>query len=350
MAEYVLLGKRIPKPDAINRVTGRMVYADDMTLPGVLAGKILGSPVAHGRIRRLDVSKAARLPGVRAVVTAQDAPIIRYGGIVRDKLIFATDVVRYHGDPIAAVAADNVDIAEEALHLIDVEIEALPALIDPKEAAHSSTMIHEGWEGYPALPNLGRQGNVTSSGRVQWGDVQQGFAQADYVFEDRYDIAMAHQTYIEPRAAMAQVEPTGRISVWTATQGIFPLRDSLAGIFGVPQTKIRVIPTEIGGGFGGKIAAVTEPAAILLAQKSGWPVKITYKRDEDFLSSTPRRPAVIGHGGSSDGSLPCAARRYVCLYGLHQPAAVWGLPCPRQSADYLCGGIAHGYAGLAAWP
>src|SRR5207249_4481270 len=186
MAEYALLGKRIPKPDAINRVTGRMVYADDMALPGVLAGKILGSPVAHGRIRRLDVSKAARLPGVRAVVTAQ-----------------------------------NIDIAEEALHLIEVAIEALPALIDPKEAAHSAVMIHEGWEGYPALPNLGRQGNVTSSGRVQWGDVQQGFAQADYVFEDRYDIAMAHQTYIEPRAAMAQVEPTGRISVWTATQGIF---------------------------------------------------------------------------------------------------------------------------------
>src|SRR5882672_2458420 len=245
-----------------------MVYADDMTLPGVLAGKILGSPVAHGRIRRLDVSKAARLPGVRAVVTAQDAPTTRYGGIVRDKLVFATDVVRYHGDPIAAVAADNVDIAEEALHLIDVEIEALPALIDPKAAAHSSLMAHEGWEGYPAIPNLGRQGNVTSSGRVQWGDVQQGFAQADYVFEDRYDIPMAHQTYIEPRASMAQVEPTGRISVWTATQGIFPLRDSLAGIFGVPQTKIRVVPTEIGGGFGGKIAVVTAPITLPQATTS----------------------------------------------------------------------------------
>src|SRR2546428_10883929 len=288
MAEYALLGKRIPKPDAINRVTGRMVYADDMTLPGVLAGKILGSPVAHGRIRRLDVSKAASLPGVRAVVTAQDAPTARYGGIVRDKLIFATDVVRYHGDPIAAVAADNVDIAEEALHLMEVEIEALPALIDPKEAAHSAIMIHDGWDGYPALPNLGRQGNVTSSGRVQWGDVQQGLAQADYVFEDRYDIAMAHQTYIEPRAAMAQVEPTGRISVWTATQGIFPLRDSLAGIFGVPQTKIRVVPTEIGGGFGGKIAPGTQPAALLLAPKKRPPLKNTFKPDNSFLTPPPR--------------------------------------------------------------
>ena len=114
MAEYALLGQRLPKPDAVNRVTGRMVYADDMHLPGTLAGKILGSPVAHGRIRRLDVSKALRLPGVRAIVTAKDAPTTRYGGIVRDKLVFATDVVRYHGDPIAAVAADNVDIAEEA--------------------------------------------------------------------------------------------------------------------------------------------------------------------------------------------------------------------------------------------
>lgn len=293
MAEYALLGKRIPKPDAVNRVTGRMVYADDVTLPGVLAGKILGSPVAHGRIRRLDVSKAASLPGVRAIVTAKDAPATRYGGIIRDKTIFATDVVRYHGDPIAAVAADHVDIADEALHLIEVEIEPLPVLIDPKEAAGSTTLIHEGWEGYTAIPNLGRQGNVTSSGRVQWGNVEHGFAQADFVFEDRFEVPMVHQTYIEPRAATAYVEPNGRISVWTATQGIFPLRDSLAGIFGVPQTKVRVVPTEIGGGFGGKIAAVTEPAAILLSQKSGRPVKITYKRDEDFLSTTPRRPAVF---------------------------------------------------------
>ena len=114
MPEYALLGKRLPKPDAINRVTGRMVYADDMALPGVLAGKILGSPVAHGRIRRLDTSKAERLPGVYAVVTARDAPSNFYGGIIRDKLIFARDVVRYHGDPIAAVAADTVDTAEEA--------------------------------------------------------------------------------------------------------------------------------------------------------------------------------------------------------------------------------------------
>jgi CO/xanthine dehydrogenase Mo-binding subunit len=305
MAEYALVGTRLPKPDAMNRVTGRMLYADDMTLPGLLAGKLLGSPVGHGRIRRLDTSKALRLPGVRAIVTAKDAPTTRYGGIVRDKLVFTADVVRYHGDPIAAVAADNVDIAEEALHLIEVEIEELPVLIDPKEAAESTTLIHTGWEGYPAIPDLGRKGNITSEGRVQWGDIKQGFAQADYVFENRFEVAMAHQVYIEPRAAMAQVEPNGRVSVWTATQGIFPLRDNLAHIFALPQHKVRVVPTEIGGGFGGKIAPVTEPAAVLLAQKSGRPVKITYKRDEDFLSTTPRRPAVmeLKTGVMKDGTL-----------------------------------------------
>ena len=305
MPEYTLLGKRLPKPDAINRVTGRMVYADDMALPGVLAGKILGSPVAHGRIRRLDTSKAERLPGVYAVVTAKDAPSNFYGGIIRDKLIFARDVVRYHGDPIAAVAADTVDTAEEALHLIEVEFDELPVLIDPKEAAESTTLIHQGWEGYTAIPNLGRQGNITSSGRVQWGDVQQGFAQADHVFEDRFDISMAHQVYIEPRASMAQVEPNQRVSVWTTTQGIFPVRDNLAAIFGLPQNKVRVVATEIGGGFGGKIAPVTEPVAVLLAQKAGRPVKITYKRNEDFLSTTPRRPAVIEMktGVMNDGTL-----------------------------------------------
>ena len=315
MADYALLGKRIAKPDAMNRVTGRMVYADDMTLPGVLAGKILGSPVAHGRIRRLDVSKARQLPGVHAVVTAQDAPTNYYGGIIRDKLIFAREVVRYHGDPIAAVAADNADIAEEALHLIELDIEPLPVLLDPKEAADSSTWIHQGWEGYTAIPDLGRHGNVTSSGRVQWGDVAQGFAQSDYVFEERFDISMAHQVYIEPRAAMAQVEPNGRVSVWTATQGQFPLRDNLAAIFGLPMHHVRVVPTEIGGGFGGKIAPVTEPAAVLLAQRSGRPVKVTYKRDDDFLSSTPRRPAVIDMktGVMRDGTL--VARQARAYFG-----------------------------------
>ncbi len=273
MAEYTLLGERLPKPDAIHRVTGRMIYADDTQFPGGLAGKILGSPVAHGRIRRLDTTKAEQLPGVRAVVTAKDAPSHRYGGIIRDKLVFTPDVVRYHGDPIAAVAADNVDIAEEALHLIEVEIDALPALIDPREAADSATLIHENWEEYTALPNLGRQGNISSSGRVQWGDVAQGLAQAHHVFEDRFEIAMAHQVYLEPRASAAKVEADGRLSVWTTTQGIFPLRDNLAAIFNLPMNKLGVIPTEIGGGFGGKIAPVTEPAAILLAQKTGRPVK-----------------------------------------------------------------------------
>lgn len=305
MAEYAFLGKRLPKPDAVNRVTGRMMYADDMTLPGVLAGKILGSPVAHGRIRRIDTTKAQRLPGVRAVVTAKDAPPSRYGGIIRDKLIFTPDIVRYHGDPIAAVAADNVDVAEEALHLIELDIEELPVLIDPQVAAESSTLLHTNWETYTAIPNLGRKGNLTSEGHVRWGDIQQGFAQSDQIFEDRFEVAMAHQVYIEPRSSMAQIEPSGRISVWTSTQGTFPLRDNLAGIFGVPQTKLRVIPTEIGGGFGGKIAPVIEPAAILLAQKAGRPVKITYKRDDDFLSTTPRRPAIfiLKTGVKNDGTL-----------------------------------------------
>jgi xanthine dehydrogenase molybdenum-binding subunit len=315
MAEHTLVGKRLPKPDATNRVTGKMIYADDVSLPGVLAGKILGSPVGHGRIRRLDISKAVSLPGVHAVVTAQDAPTNPYGGIIKDKLIFTSDIVRYHGDPIAAVAADNADIAEEALHLIELEIEERPVLIDPKEAAESSTWIHPDWERYTALPDLGRQGNVTSSGRIQWGDVEQGFAEADHVYEDRFEVSMAHQVYIEPRSSMARVEPNGQVALWTTTQGIFPLRDHLALIFGLPLNKLRVIPTEIGGGFGGKIAPVTEPVAILLAQKSGRPVKVTYKRDEDFLSTTPRRPAVIEMktGVKQDGTL--VARQARAYFG-----------------------------------
>lgn len=338
MTEYTLLGKRVPKPDAVNRVTGRMVYADDTQFPGGLAGKILGSPVGHGRIRRIDTSKAEALPGVHAVVTASDAPGNHYGGIIKDKLIFAADVVRYHGDPIAAVAADNVDIADEALHLIEVDIDPLPVLIDPKAAADSSTLIHEGWETYNALPNLGRQGNISSSGGVQWGDVEKGFAEADFVYEDRFEVSMAHQVYIEPRSAAAKVEADGRIAVWTTIQGIFPMRDNLAAIFGIPMTKIRVIATEIGGGFGGKIAPVVEPAAVLLAQKAGRPVKITYKRDDDFLSSTPRRPAVmeLKTGVMKDGTL--VARRGRAYFG--------------NGAYHIATGynFGEGMAGRLTWP
>ena len=337
MADYTLLGKRLPKPDAVNRVTGRMIYADDTQLPGGLAGKILGSPVAHGRIRRLDTSKAEQLPGVHAVITAKDAPTSRYGGIIKDKLVFASDIVRYHGDPIAAVAADTVDIADEALHLIEVEIDPLPVLIDPKEAAESTTMIHEDWETYTAIPDLGRQGNISSSGSVQWGDVEAGFAQADFVYEDRFEVSMVHQVYIEPRGSTAKVEADGRISVWTTTQGAFPMRDNLAGIFDLPMNKIKVIPTEIGGGFGGKIAPVTEPASILLAQKTKRPVKITYKRDEDFLSSTPRRPAVIEMktGVMKDGTL--VARQARAYFGNGAYHIATGYNFGEGMAGRLCG-------------
>jgi CO/xanthine dehydrogenase Mo-binding subunit len=306
MTEYAVVGKRVTRIDADVRVTGKAIFGDDVQLPGLLHGKVLRSPHAHARIRRLDASKAERLPGVRAVVTAEDAPETPFGGVIKDRWIFARDKVRYMGEPIAAVAATAPHIAEEALRLIEVEYEPLPAVIDPRLAAEShAALVHEGWEGYRAPPNLVRKGNVVNYAELKVGDVARGFQEADHSFEGRYEVAMAHQGYIEPHVAVAKVDPDGKITVWTTTQGQFTIRNYLAEALQTSHSKIRLIGTEIGGGFGGKNTLVLEPPAVLLARKTGKPVKLIMDREEDFLSTTPRRPCVIEikTGVKRDGTL-----------------------------------------------
>ncbi len=306
MSTYTAVGQGISRIDAVSRVTGRALYADDFQLPGMLHGKLLFSPLPHAKILKIDTSKAEKLPGVKAVITANDAPAHRFGGLIKDRLVFAREKVRYAGEPIAAVAAVDEATAEEAIHLIAVEYEELPVIIDPQKAsAPSSPLVHEEWEQYTALPDLPRQGNICNGGEVKLGDVEKGFRESDLIVEERYETQMAHQTYIEPHSAMATVDPSGKITVWSTTQGQFPLRDSLAEIFGIPYHRIKVIGTEIGGGFGGKIAPILEPMCILLSKKTGRSVKITMDRDEDFLDTTPRRPCVveIKTGVKKDGTL-----------------------------------------------
>jgi CO/xanthine dehydrogenase Mo-binding subunit len=170
MPEYAVVGKGITRIDADVRVTGKAIFGDDVQLPGLLHGKVLRSPHAHARILRLDTSKAEGLPGVKAVVTAKDAPDAAAGGVIKDRWIFARDKVRYMGEPIAAVAATDPHIAEEALHLIEVEYEPLPAVIDPHEAADpTAPLVHEAWESYRAPANLARKGNVVNYAELKVG-------------------------------------------------------------------------------------------------------------------------------------------------------------------------------------
>jgi CO/xanthine dehydrogenase Mo-binding subunit len=306
MADYAVVGKRITRIDADVRVTGKAIFGDDVQLPGLLHGKVLRSPYAHARIVRLDTSKAERLPGVKAVVTAKDAPDTPSGGVIKDRWIFARDKVRYMGEPIAAVAATDGHIAEEALRLIEIDYEPLPAVIEPRQAAEPDTvLVHEGWERYRAPDNLGRQGNIVNYAEVKVGDVERGFQEAEQIFEGHYEVAMAHQGYIEPHVAVAKVDTDGKITVWTTTQGQFTIRNYLAEALQISHSRIRLIGTEIGGGFGGKNTLVLEPPAVLLSRKTGQPVKIIMDREEDFLSTTPRRPCVVDikTGVKRDGTL-----------------------------------------------
>jgi xanthine dehydrogenase molybdenum-binding subunit len=324
MSEYAVVGKGIARIDADVRVTGKAIFGDDVQLPGLLHGKVLRSPHAHARIRRLDTTKAERLPGVKAVVTAQDAPETPAGGVIKDRWIFARDKVRYMGEPIAAVAATDPHIAEEALRLIDVEYEPLPAVIDPRLAAEpNAALVHEAWEGYRAPPNLVRKGNIVNYAELKVGDVERGFQEAEQIFEGRYEVAMAHQGYIEPHVAVAKVDPDGKITVWTTTQGQFTIRNYLAEALQTSHSKIRLIGTEIGGGFGGKNTLVLEPPATLLSRKTGRPVKMIMDREEDFLSTTPRRPCVIEikTGVKRDGTLVARHAKFWFGTGAYATAA-----------------------------
>ena len=286
VSPYKVIGTRPLRPDGVDKVTGRAIYGADVRLPGMLYGKILRSPHAHARIRSIDVEAALRIPGVRAVVTARDLPALDDSiadlgeSIVNMRYasnnILAGDKVLYYGHAVAAVAADSVHIAEEALGCIVVDYEVLPHVLDGRSAMQPDAPL--------LLPELrtnelGMRGeaptNVAEHIRHQRGDVEQAFASAAVVVERTFHSATVHQGYIEPQNATVLWNNDGRISVWCSTQAAFSVRDQLAELLQLPVADIEVTPTEIGGGFGGKISVYLEPVAALLSKKSGCrPVKL----------------------------------------------------------------------------
>jgi len=308
MGEFTAVGKRIPRYEIREKVTGRSIFGADVKVPGkVLWGKMLRSPHPHARILRIDTRRAEKLPGVKAVVTAKDLPFVRYGAFVKDETYFAIDKVRYVGDRMAAVAAIDEETAEEALDLIEVEYEVLPPVLDAVEAMkEGAPLVHEDFARYektPPIPNP--KGNVIAHIHLEQGDVEKAFAEADYIFEDIYTVPMAHQAYLEPHASLAMVEPSGKITIWTTTQASFLVRSGVAEVLQVPLTQVRIIPTEIGGGFGGKIIHKLEVAAALLARKTRMPVQMVMTREEDFQVTSPRHPCHMTYktGVKKDGTL-----------------------------------------------
>ncbi|HEU5193458.1 MAG TPA: xanthine dehydrogenase family protein, partial [Methylomirabilota bacterium] len=301
-----VVGRSLPRMDAPGKVTGSAVYAADFTLPGMLHGRVLRSREPHARLLRIDTSRAVRLPGIRAVITAAEIPDVRYGGSVKDETVFARDRVRFAGQPLAAVAATSPEAAAAALAAIDVVWEPLPPVLDVAAAlAPGAPLIHEGWASYTALPILHREGNVCNRARIVVGDVERGFEEADRIFEHRFTTRSVHQGYTEPRAAVAQWDSAGQVTVWSNTQLPFEIQATLAEILQLPPSRVRVIVPGVGGGFGGKLRIGVEHVAALLARKAGRAVKVMTTSEEELTAAYARQPAIIElkTGVTRDGRL-----------------------------------------------
>lgn len=318
--EYRVIGTRPIRPDGYGKVTGRDVYGPDVQLPGMLYAKVLRSPHPHAMIKRIDASKALALPGVMAVVTGEDLPKIESGERISSgeesievrfmsALVLARDKVHFKGQPVAAVAATSLAVAEEALDLIEVEYELLPVVDDVLEAMKEDAPLLHGDLYTESLAGKGsRPSNIAGRVQHQRGDVEQGMAEADVVVEREFRTQMVHQGYIEPTNSTAYYAPDGRVTIWTSTQGAWDIREQVATILQIPEGDVKVIPMEIGGGFGGKFTAYLDPVVVLLSKKTGRPVKAVMKRSEVFQATGPGSGAFIRVkiGAKRDGKLVAA--------------------------------------------
>src|SRR5262245_16889645 len=309
MSNFKYVGTRPIRHDGVDKVTGRAAYGADFTMPGMLHGAILRSPHAHARIVSIDSSAAEAMPGVKAVLTGKDIPpnsakLILGGEAALDlhdmgENLLARDKALYHGHAIAAVAATTADIAREAAQHIKVQYEVLPPVTGIDQAiAPGAPLLHDAFAS-----------NIAHRMELKRGDVEKAFAEADVVVEREFRTPMVHQGYIEPHACVARVGQDGRAVVWCSTQGPFAVRDACAGILGVDPALIKVIASEIGGGFGGKIVVYLEPVAILLSRKSNRPVKMVMSRDEVFRATGPTSGSKVRvkFGARRDGTIVAAS-------------------------------------------
>ncbi|MEW6074275.1 MAG: molybdopterin cofactor-binding domain-containing protein [Planctomycetota bacterium] len=284
-----LIGQRIPRPDARAAVTGAAIYTDDLKLPGMLHGVLLRSPLPHARIKRIDVSRARAVPGVKDVITGRDTPPVKYGNwrLVpesQDETALALDKVRFVGDEVAAVAAIDRETAERACALIDVEYEELPAVYTELEAsAEGAPTIHDPY------PN-----NISLNREITFGDLEAAFVRADYVREDVFTTHAVQHAYLEPCASLAAPDEGGRVTLWTSTQVPYIVQCLLASVLGLPENHVRVIKPQVGGAFGGKMELRKwEICAAFLALRTGRPVKFTLTRADEFAFGRRRHAMTL---------------------------------------------------------
>src|SRR5690349_6036558 len=314
--ELADIGKTFRRLDYETKVTGRAQYLADMSLPGMCHGKILRSPYAHARINNIDTSRASKIPGVVAVLTRDDILHDQgiepyYGPVFKDQTIVATEKVRHTGDPVAAVAALTADAAEAAIAAIEVDYEQLPAVLDVQEALKADAMlVHDSVKlpesGFADLAELKpvEGTNLCTHFKLNRGNIEKGFAEADHIFEDIFTLPATQHSFLETHACIAAVDSGRRITVWATTQNPFVVRTQLANIFKVPVSKVRVIVPYLGGGDGGKVYPTVERITVALAQKAGRPVRVVLAREEVFYTITKHAAVIrMKTGVKNDGTL-----------------------------------------------
>lgn len=326
------IGTRPIRPDGVDKVTGRANFGADLSLPGMLHGKILRSPHAHARIRRVDVSKALEVEGVFAAVAGSDFPEGAGGDLGTN--VMAREKALYHGHAVAAVAATSAAIAEYALSRIEVQYEPLrPVLSIDVAMAENAIVVNE--TVHTNQDSSKPASNIAAIQRFERGDVEQGFSEADVVVEGEYRVPMAHQGYIEPHACTATISEDGKATIWCCTQGQFDVRSMTAEVLDKKVGDIRVIPSEIGGGFGGKTTIYLEPVALLLSEKSGRPVKMVMTREEVFRATGPASGTLCRTkvGAKRDGAIT-AAWAWMAYEAGAFPGSAIGAGCMSVLAPY----------------
>ncbi|MBW1800620.1 MAG: xanthine dehydrogenase family protein molybdopterin-binding subunit, partial [Deltaproteobacteria bacterium] len=318
MPEHSVVGKSVNNRDTLEKVTGKATYCADMALPGMLHGKVLRSTRAHARISHIDTSLAENIPGVKCIITGRDVPERKFGEVIYDKPILSRGVVRFIGDPVAAVAAETIDAADEAIRLIKVSYEDLPAIFDPEEAwaVHPGVTVHPDLFDYELGPVASapdhrvvldpERPNVCRHCKIRHGDIKKGFKEADEIIENRFSTARIQACTMEPHGCIAQVDFDGRLTVWSGRQLLFFSRKHLCGALDLPPSGVRLISSmHIGGSFGSKSMFTVEPIAAILARRTGWPVKIILTREEVFRTGGSRIPMVITirDGVKRDGTI-----------------------------------------------
>jgi len=335
------VGTNTVRPDGVDKVTGRAIYGADVRLPNMTYGRVKRSPHAHALIKSIDITKALALSGVLSIVTSEDfpSPVEAILQTIRGPMPAQWDIERlmarrkvlFRGHPVAAVSATDAHIAEDAVELIEVEYEVLPPVVTIEDAlSPSAPILHD--DGMDEvvedlfIPVDGKPSNIARTVEMGFGDIEEGFSQADIILERVYETAMSHQGYIEPHNATAVWNHDGKITIWTSTQGAFGIRQNVSRILDVSLGDLRVVPAEIGGGFGGKNVVYLEPLAALLSKKSGRPVQMTMSRTEVLEATGPTSGtrSFVKIGATKDGKLVAADIRLEYEAGAYPGSPVAG--------------------------